>query len=272
MSAQGGAVRSGLGSLPTPALVCIGLLVALLIIGFVDRIVADHDWLFIVAELVHTLGIVILVYKVQVQNTCAGISRKSQELFAIFLGVRLYCSLVMEKDMHTVIDLFTLAATGFVLVSLSAKHRHSYSAEFDAFNNLFIIVPAALLALVVHPGTNHFLLNRILWAFCVYIEAVAVLPQLLMMQKMKVVEALTANYVFALGVSRFISCLHWIIFMYRFGIKEFIGAPSQRKEAAPLWMLIVLLSEIVQTGILADFCYLYILSARRGETLMRLPV
>jgi len=265
-------MRSDVRSLSTPILVCVGVIVILLTVGIVDRIVSDHDWLFIVAELVHTIGIVILLYKVQVKNTCAGISRKSQELFAIFLGVRLYCSLVMEKDVHTVIDLFTLAATGFVLFSLSIKHRQSYSAEHDSFNNLYIIVPAAILALAVHPGTNHVLLNRLLWAFCVYIEAVAVLPQLLMMQKMKEVEALTANYVFALGVSRFISCLHWIIFMYRFGITDFIASPSQKREASPLWMLLVLLSEIVQTGILADFCYLYILSARRGETLMRLPV
>ena len=97
---------------------------------------------------------------------------------------------------------------------------------------------------------------QILWAFCVYLEAVSVLPQLRMMQKAKVgcggpgaggsasqplrlralqprrraappnaclrrarpaarppqvVEKFTAHYVFALGLSRFISCAHWIL-------------------------------------------------------------
>ena len=37
------------------------------------------------------------------------------------------------------------------------------------------------------------------------------LPQLRMMQKAKVVEKFTAHYVFALGLSRFISCAHWIL-------------------------------------------------------------
>jgi hypothetical protein len=57
-----------------------------------------------------------------------------------------------------------------------------------------------------HPPTP-----QILWAFCVYLEAVSVLPQLRMMQKAKVVEKFTAHYVFALGLSRFISCAHWIL-------------------------------------------------------------
>ena len=48
------------------------------------------------------------------------------------------------------------------------------------------MAPCALLALVIHPSTSHHFLNRILWAFCVYLEAVSVLPQLRVMQNTKV--------------------------------------------------------------------------------------
>lgn len=67
------------------------------------------------------------------------------------------------------------------------------------------------------------LVMQILWAFCVYVEAVSVLPQLRMMQKAKVVERFTAHYVFALGLSRFLSCAHWVLqvsFMCVFGRKD----------------------------------------------------
>lgn len=37
------------------------------------------------------------------------------------------------------------------------------------------------------------------------------LPQLRMMQNAKVVEKFTAHYVFALGLSRFVSCAHWVL-------------------------------------------------------------
>ena len=43
------------------------------------------------------------------------------------------------------------------------------------------------------------------------------LPQLRMMQKAKVVEKFTAHYVFVLGLSRFISCAHWILQVLRGG-------------------------------------------------------
>ena len=48
------------------------------------------------------------------------------------------------------------------------------------------MVPCAALALLVHPSTSHNILNRFSWAFCVYLEAVSVLPQLRLMQNTKV--------------------------------------------------------------------------------------
>lgn len=48
------------------------------------------------------------------------------------------------------------------------------------------VVPCALLALAIHPSTSHHFVNRIFWAFCVYLEAVSVLPQLRVMQNTKV--------------------------------------------------------------------------------------
>jgi ER lumen protein retaining receptor len=70
--------------------------------------------------------------------------------------------------------------------------------------SLLTILIAARTCLLPRPW-------QVLWAFCVYLEAVSVLPQLRMMQKAKVVEKFTAHYVFALGLSRFISCAHWIL-------------------------------------------------------------
>ncbi|RDX96945.1 hypothetical protein CR513_20337, partial [Mucuna pruriens] len=49
------------------------------------------------------------------------------------------------------------------------------------------VMPCAVLSLFVHPTTRHHMLNRILWAFCVYLEAVCVLPQLRVMQNTKLV-------------------------------------------------------------------------------------
>lgn len=50
----------------------------------------------------------------------------------------------------------------------------------------FQVLPCALLAVLIHPSTSHNIVNRICWAFCVYLEAVSVLPQLRLMQNTKV--------------------------------------------------------------------------------------
>ena len=82
-------------------------------------VVEDHDNLFVLAELAHFSGIGFLLYKLSQEETCSGapllaggapaqsalgerrsrpaasactgISLKSQQLTAIFLGIRLYC-------------------------------------------------------------------------------------------------------------------------------------------------------------------------------------
>lgn len=97
------------------------------------------------------------------------------------------------------------------------------------------VIPCAVLSVLVHPSTHHHIINKISWAFCVYLEAVSVLPQLRVMQNTKVllkkletslypwplklvthllsqiVEPFTAHYVFALGIARFLSCAHWVL-------------------------------------------------------------
>ncbi|XP_073286420.1 uncharacterized protein [Primulina huaijiensis] len=228
-------------------------------------IVHDHDNLFVAAEAVHSIGILVLIYKLMKEKTCAGISLKSQELTAIFLAVRLYCSFVMEYDIHTVLDLATLATTLWVIYMIRFKLRSSYMEDKDNLALYYVLLPCAVLALLVHPSTSHLFANRIAWAFCVYLEAVSVLPQLRVMQNTKIVEPFTAHYVFALGVARFLSCAHWVL--------QVLDSRGHLLVALGygLWPSMVLISEIVQTFILADFCYYYVKSALGGQLLMHLP-
>ncbi|KAG6525857.1 ER lumen protein-retaining receptor erd-2.2-like [Zingiber officinale] len=232
---------------------------------FLRFIVHDHDNLFVAAEAVHAVGISVLIYKLTKEKTCAGLSLKSQYLTALFLAARLYCSFVMEYDIHTVLDTATLATTLWVIYMIRFKLRTSYMADKDNFAIYYVVVPCALLAFVIHPSTSHNIVNRICWAFCIYLEAGSVLPQLRLMQNTKIVEPFTAHYVFALGVARFLSCAHWVL--------QVLDTRGRLLTALGhgLWPSMVLLAEIVQTFILADFCYYYIKSVVGGQLVLRLP-
>ncbi|XP_057473391.1 uncharacterized protein LOC130761837 [Actinidia eriantha] len=239
------------------------VLTALVVLKLLIR---DHNHFFVASEAIHAAGIIVLIYKLSTQKTCSGLSLKTQELTAIFLAVRVYCSFVLEGDIHTVLDFATLLSTAWVVYMIRFKLKSTYTEELDNMTMYYLVIPSAILAILIHPYTQHSLISRMLWAFCVYLESVSVLPQLRLIQNAKMVEPFTAHYVFALGVARFLGCAHWIIQVYDSAGKYLFLVGS-----GYLWLPMVLLSEIVQTFILADFCYYYIKSVVNGQLLMSLP-
>ncbi|WOK98217.1 ER lumen protein-retaining receptor C28H8.4 [Canna indica] len=250
---------------PPKVKACLSVFAGIAALVFIRYVVHDHDNLYVAAEAVHALGLLVLIYKLTKERTCAGISLKSQYLTALFLAVRLYCSFIMEYDIHTILDTATLATTLWVIYMIRFKLKSSYMADKDNFATYYVIAPCALLALAVHPSTTHNLINRISWAFCVYLETVSVLPQLRMMQNTKIIEPFTAHYVFALGVARFLNCAHWVL--------KVVDTRGRLLTALGygLWPPMILLAEIVQTFILADFCYYYVKSVFGGQLVLRLP-
>lgn len=79
-----------------------------------------------------------------------------------------------------------------------------------------------------------------------------------MMQRANVVEKFTAHYVFALGLSRFVSCAHWVLQVLDGDTFVF------KAMYMGLWPACVLLSEIVQTFVLADFWYVGVMWRQRN--------
>ncbi|KAL7154272.1 hypothetical protein ABFS83_04G223100 [Erythranthe nasuta] len=244
------------------AALCLCALVAL------KLLIHDHNHFFVASEAIHFAGILVLIYKLSTRKTCSGLSLKTQELTAVFLAARLCCSVFMEGDIHTVLDFVTLVSTLWVIYMIRFKLKSTYISELDNMPLYYVAVPSAILAVLVHPYTQHGRISRILWAFGVYSESVSVLPQLRMMQNAKMIEPFTANYVFALGVARFLGFAHWFIKVY-----ESAGTYLFLVGAGYLWLPMMLLSEIVQTFILADFCYYYMKSVMmNGQLLTTMPL
>ena len=90
------------------------------------------------------------------------------------------------------------------------------------------------------------------WSFSIYLEAVAILPQLVLLQRTKNVDNLTGNYVFLLGLYRAFYILNWI---YRYATEPHYSA----------W--IVWLSGLVQTGLYLDFFYYYLQAWKQSKKL-----
>ena len=85
-------------------------------------------------------------------------------------------------------------------------------------------------------------LSQVLWTFSIYLESVAILPQLFMITKTGEAESITSHYLFALGSYRGLYILNWIYRYYFEGVFD----------------LIAIVAGCVQTVLYCDFFYLYI--------------
>ena len=86
----------------------------------------------------------------------------------------------------------------------------------DTFRVEYAIVPCAVLALFIH---HIFRLMDILWSFSIFLEAVAILPQLHMLNLTGQAEALTRYYIVTLGIYRALYILNWIYRCVGLGFK-----------------------------------------------------
>ncbi|PWA46748.1 ER lumen protein retaining receptor family protein [Artemisia annua] len=100
--------------------------------------------------------------------------------------------------------------------NLCEKLRGIFGMVNEIFGNLgtgSLIFGKNLGGHVVHcyvhlPETQHSHVTKVMWPFCVHLEATAVLHRPSMMQ---VIELAVAHYMLATGVTRSFGCAHWVI-------------------------------------------------------------
>ena len=93
----------------------------------------------------------------------------------------------------------------------------------DTFRVEFTIIPCAILAYFIH---YRFTVTEILWSFSIFLEAVAILPQLHMLKRTGQAEALTRYYIVTLGTYRAMYIFNWI---YRCVVFDITGITRKHK-------------------------------------------
>ncbi|WJX91876.1 hypothetical protein P8452_73594 [Trifolium repens] len=246
----------------------LGILLAFCALVVLKHTITEPDFFYIASGSIHVAGLTILVYKLFVYKTCSGLSLKFQELTAVFLAIRLGLSFYMEADYRTVFDFLYLLLTLIIIWLMRFRLKSSYIKEFDNMWLSFLVVPSAILAVLIQPRSpQYYWIARVIFAFTLYLETVAILPQIRYMQNAKMIETFTGYYVFALGVSRFFSLAYWLIHIY-----ETRGRYLFFFGYGYYWMVALQVIEFVQSFILADFCYYYIKCFMEGQLLKKMPV
>lgn len=203
----------------------------------------------LVGDLSHLLAIIVLLLKIWKTRSCAGISGKSQILFAIvYLARYLDLFTTFVSVYNSVMKVVFIGASLATIFLMFAKFRATYDRNHDSFRIEFLIIPAIILSLLIN---HEFTVLEVMWTFSIYLESVAILPQLFLVSKTGEAESITSHYLFALGSYRALYLINWI---WRYFMESHYD-------------LIAIFAGLVQTILYCDFFYLYITKVLKGKKL-----
>ena len=86
-------------------------------------------------------------------------------------------------------------------------YKPTHDPNQDTFRTEYLLGAAAVLA-IIFP--YKYTPTEMLWAFSIWLESVAILPQLFMLQRTGSAETITTHYIFALGAYRALYIPNWI--------------------------------------------------------------
>jgi ER lumen protein retaining receptor len=145
-----------------------------------------------------------------------------------------------------------IGASAYTIYLMMNDYRPTHDPNIDTFKVQYLVGGAAVLALLF-PYKWTF--QEILWTFSIWLESVAILPQLFMVQRTGEAETITTHYLFALGFYRMLYIPNWI---YRYLTQGYVDAIST-------------IAGIVQTILYSDFFYIYWSKVMKGKK-FELPV
>lgn len=139
---------------------------------------------------------------------------------------------------NSVMKIFFIASTAYTLYLMKNEYRPTHDPKIDTFMTRYLLAGAALLA-VIFP--YRYTISELLWTFSIWLESVAILPQLFIVQRTGEAETITTHYICALGVYRALYIPNWLWRYFVDGYKDPIAV----------------LAGLIQTALYCDFFYIY---------------
>ncbi|KAG9195774.1 hypothetical protein G6011_00895 [Alternaria panax] len=212
----------------------------------------------LLGDLSHLLSILILLHKMKVSSSASGISFKSQFLYLIVYLTRyvdLLWTFYEPKSLYnTIFKIIFISTAAYTVYLMLNDYKPTHDPNLDTFKVQYLLGASAILA-ILFPYKYTF--SEILWAFSIWLESVAILPQLFMLQRTGEAETITTHYLFALGAYRALYIPNWI-YRYIFEVPKFYDP-------------IAVIAGIIQTILYSDFFYIYYTKVIQGKK-FNLPV
>jgi len=204
-------------------------------------------------DMSHIASLLVLLLRLTQTKNASGISIKTQELYLVVFVFR-YLDLftTFYSLYNSIMKILYISITSYIIymVYLTEPYKTTYERSHDSFLHWqFAVAPVAVIALITNliQGFN---IIELFWDFSIYLETLAIVPQLIILQRYREVENLTGHYVFLLGLYRALYIVNWIYRSYH--------------EAFYKHNWMVYICGFIQTCLYVDFFYYYFLSKYRG--------
>ena len=207
----------------------------LVAVFFVWHFFSDSDFSFLMTlgSILVLFGFGLLATKALLTRKLSNVSFKTLQAYTLVFAARL-CSILFYEGylpydksgdwFYQFVEVSALVLCLGLLACIQLKVL-KHAEKLDTFDKALtdrlglpseagialLVVPALLLAAVLHPSLNNNWLTDVAWTFALYLEAVAIYPQIYVFSRTKEeIEPLELNYVFFLAVARLLHFVFWV--------------------------------------------------------------
>ena len=236
----------------------------------------DFSVLLTLSSILSFFAFLSVAIKIELSKSVKGVSVKMFEGYLLVYLFRLMAIVPYEGYLpfdrsgdwlYQSVELLSFVVILVIVMISNTRYVATYEAASDIFAHRYLILSAFILSLLFHPSLNAFLPADIAWTFALYLESFTVLPQLFMFQRAKQAEPVLTHFLAAQALSRLLSFVFWASSHAELNDKNHHNHVGAAIGLGPLKSYVghwVVVMQLVQLVIMADFLWLYVKCVRRG--------
>lgn len=213
------------------------------------------------------LGLLVLRSKIIRQGSVTGVSGMTMIMYALVYVLR-EAVLMPHGNRFNYVDAWAMTGLQLapvfivmdILRSVFKTYRSSYQEDLDIVRIKYLVPGCLALAAVLHPelGQVEGNLLNISWTACLYLDVMALMPQVAMMaQSGGKVEAPISHFVAATALSRMVDLWYWCVSFTA------LGRPGELNFSGGL----IIAVHVVHLLLVTDFIYYYLKARVSGSAL-----
>jgi len=225
----------------------------------------DFSFLLTLSSLVSMFSFFMLAVMIWNKKSVEGVSLKMMECYIIIFFCRL-CAIVpfegylpLDKSgdwFYQTVEGLAFCLSLVVVGCCRWRYAGTYKSDTDTMNRLWLLLPVLALTSLFHANLNSHLPTDLSWTFALYLESVAVMPQLFLFMNEKRTQSHISHFLAGQALSRVLSFCFWAP-----SFTEIADSEHHLNKYAGHW---VMAAQAMQLLVMGDFIYHYIRCIRKG--------